>query len=105
MQVFNGAQHAMAHVHAYPCLVSIDHLLDCLAAQQHQPTRQQLLATAHTVDTTAHWETLFMYVNDLREPDYPVYKPFIKAAQIQVGALEPCDVSATSTAMLLPVVE
>lgn len=78
LQVLTGVQHAMALVHAYPSLLHIDNLLDCLAAQHKEPSRQQLLAVAHTVDTAVHFESLYAYVSNLREDQYPVYVPFSK---------------------------
>ena len=76
LQVFTAVQYAMAMVHAYPFLLNIDHLLDCLASKHNEPSRQELWASAHTVNTAVHCEDLCAYVNGLREDDYPVYVPF-----------------------------
>ena len=51
-------------------------MLDCFAKVQHEPTEMQLLATAHTVDTTSHWKILYAYLDSLSEKNIAVYMPF-----------------------------
>lgn len=101
LQVFTAIQHATAMVHAYPFLLNIDQLLDCLASQRGEATRLELLASAHTVNTASHWDRLYAYVNDLREVDYPVYVPYPKLSggmpvttrtQLSIKAIEHSDI-------------
>ena len=89
LQVFTGVQHAMALVHAYPSLLVIDNLLDCLASQHNEPSRQQLLASAHVVDTTLHWDSLYPFVSNLREVDYCVYTPCPRAPVDMISVTDP----------------
>ena len=92
----------MALVHSYPSLLGIDDLLDCLASQQNEPSRQEILASAHTVDATAHTQNLYYFINHLKEQDYPVYKSFIKHAQFAVSTPDPGLAMAQSSTLQLP---
>lgn len=78
--MLTGRQHAMALVLSFPSLLRIDDLLNCLAAQQNEPSQLQLLASAHTVDTTSHWNDLAAYIVSIKDESIPMYLPFPKRA-------------------------
>ena len=85
MQVMTASQHATALVHSYPTLLDVDSMLDCLASQHNEPSGEELLPLAPSIDTTTHLKELDEYVNSLVDDDWPVYKPFPKLLS-QLGA-------------------
>ncbi|DBA98829.1 hypothetical protein WJX77_006737 [Trebouxia sp. C0004] len=81
-------QFAQIHVHSYPYLIQIDHMLEALSRQRHQPSQQQILASAHTVDTKPHWTLLRAYHAGLLANDdhIDVHIPFLKGVASQTSS-------------------
>ncbi|DBB02790.1 TPA: hypothetical protein ACH3X1_013622 [Trebouxia sp. C0004] len=81
-------QFAQIHVHSYPYLIQIDHMLEALARQRCQPSQQQILASAHTVDTKPHWTLLRAYHVELMANDdhINVHIPFLKGVASQTSS-------------------
>ncbi|DBB15330.1 TPA: hypothetical protein ACH3X3_003578 [Trebouxia sp. C0006] len=81
-------QFARIHVHSYPYLIQIDHMLEALARQRGQPSQQQVLASAHTVDTKPHWTLLRAYHAELMANDdhIDVHIPFLKGVASQTSS-------------------
>ena len=98
MQVLTIKQFARIHVHSYPYLIQIDHMLEALARQRGQPSQQQVLASAHTVDTKPHWTLLRAYHAELMANDdhIDVHIPFLKgvASQTSSGSEGSTDMTA-----------
>lgn len=71
-------QLARLNVHAYPYLIDTEYMLEALARERGQPCQQQILASAHTVDTKVHWANMRIYHAQLEESEtHPhVYVPF-----------------------------
>lgn len=78
-------QFAQLHVHSYPYLIQVDHMLEALAAQRNQPSQQQILASAHTVDTKPHWALMRSYHAELMSNDNHIHEhiPFLKGVASQ----------------------
>ena len=88
MQVLTIKQFAQIQVHSYPYLIQIDHMLEALARQRHQPSQQQVLASAHLVDTKPHWTLLRAYHAELmaNADHIHVHLPFLKGVASQTSS-------------------
>ena len=75
-QVLSIKQYATLQVQAYPHLIQIDCMLEALARDRKEPSQQQILASAHTVDTGAHWANMRIYHAQLSNTSVHVYVPF-----------------------------
>ena len=84
-QVLTIKQFALLHVHSYPYLIQLDALIEALARQHNEPSQQQVLATAHSVDTKPHWAKLRQYHTHLQGNDDHIheYIPFVKFMEVQ----------------------
>ena len=85
VQVLTIKQFALLHVHSYPYLIQLNSLIEALARQHNEPNQQQVLATAHSVDTKPHWTKLRQYHNHLqgKEDHIHEYIPFVKFMEVQ----------------------
>ena len=69
-------QIATLHVSSYPYLADTDCLLEALARERGEPSQQQVLAAAHSVDTKSHWVKMRTYHAYLSDDTQHVYVPF-----------------------------
>ena len=76
LQVLTIKQIATLHVRSYPYLADTDCLLEALARERGEPSQQQVLAAAHSVDTKVHWVKMRTYHAHLSEDTQQVYVPF-----------------------------
>ena len=76
--MLTGPQHATALVYAYPHFLDIDMLLDYLASQHNEPSRQELLQPAYSTAAPVDWEDVYEYIKQLKHHDHFAYIPFLK---------------------------
>ena len=88
MQVLTIKQFALLHVHSYPNLIQLDAMIEALARQHNEPSQQQVLASAHTVDTKPHWIKLRHYHSHLAQNDNHIheYIPFMRFMEKQTSS-------------------
>ena len=85
LQVLTIKQLALLNVHSYPYLCQIDPMLEALARHRNEPSMQEVLAVAHTVDTKPHWTLLREYHSKLKQNEDHMheYIPFLTHAVSQ----------------------
>ena len=76
LQVLTIKQIATLHVRSYPYLADTDCLLEALTRERGEPSQQQVLAAAHSVDTKVHWVKMRTYHAHLTDDTQHVYVPF-----------------------------
>lgn len=76
LQVLTIKQYATLYVQSYPHLIQTDCMLEALARERNEPTQQQILASAHTVDTRGHWANMRAYHAQLTDDTMHTHVPF-----------------------------
>lgn len=76
MQVLTSKQLARLNVRSYPYLIDTEFMLEALARERGEPSQQQILAAAHSVDTKMHWANMRIYHAQLEDSSVHQYVPF-----------------------------
>ena len=63
MQVLSSRQLAEAMVHAYPYVAVVETLLDTLAEQRGEPSKDDIVAIAHLNPMASEWDDFVLYVS------------------------------------------
>ncbi|KAL3136011.1 hypothetical protein ABBQ32_007048 [Trebouxia sp. C0010 RCD-2024] len=74
--VLTSKQLARLNVRSYPYLIDTEYMLEALARERGEPSQQQILAAAHSVDTKMHWANMRIYHAQLEDSSVHQYVPF-----------------------------